>query len=225
MTDDKLPGTENMKCAIGLYEGSREYVDGPFKGTKVYGIFSYVDVVDEPCHAPVRFWCKRKGSNHAWLACANPEHQRDAETVLKLTPEYIAFLVWQQKPGQPMPEILRDRVKRDPFLDSKKLVEAPVEPKALPKAPFKPCQCGHGAVFHIHQGTGCTSCACPTFRTPESLPKKRIPRNKKQKKPRTLAQAIERLPPNKKREAYKQAGKAALRVFAGVMGLVDKEKS
>jgi hypothetical protein len=89
-----------------------------------------------------------------------------------------------------MPEALKNRVKRDPFLDApKRLVEAPAEPKALP-------------------------------------PKKRIPRNKKQKKPRTLAQAIERLPTTqKKKEAYKQAGKAALRVFAGVTGLVDKGKS
>jgi hypothetical protein len=187
MTQDKLPGTENMKCAIGLYEGSREYVDGPFKGIKVHGVFSYVDVSDEPCNEPVAVWCKRKGSNHAWLACNNPQHQRDAETVLKLTPEYIAFLVWQQKPGQPMPEILRDRAKRDPFLDSKKLVEAPIEPKALP-------------------------------------PKKRIPRNKKSKKARTLAQRIEQLPPQRKAQAYREAGKVAVKVFAAVMGLVDKDK-
>lgn len=189
MPDDKLPGTENMKCAIGLYEGSREYVDGPFKGVKVHGIFSYVDVVDEPCNEPVRFWCKRKGSNHAWLACSNPEHRRDAEKVLELTPEYIAFLVWQQKPGQPMPETLRDRAKRDPFLDApKKVLEAPSEPKALP-------------------------------------PKKRIPRNKKQKKPRTLVEKIERLPVERRADAYAKAGKAALKVFASVMGLVDKDKS
>jgi len=188
MTEDTLPGTENMKCAIGLYEGSREYVDGPFKGTKVHGVFSYVDVSDEPCHKPVRFWCKRKGSNHAWLACANPEHQRDAQHVLELTPEYIAFLVWQQKPGQPMPELLQNRVKRDPFLDApKRLVESTPESKALP-------------------------------------PKKRIPRNKKQKKARTLGQAIERLPPSKKREAYREAAKGAIKVFAAVMGLVDKGK-
>lgn len=133
MPNDTLPGTENMKCAIGLYEGSREYVDGPFKGTKVYGVFSYVDVSDEPCDKPVRFWCKRKGSNHAWLACDNPEHQRDAEMKLELNPEYIAFLVWQQNPGQPMPEALRNRTKRNPFLDApKKLVEAAPEPKLLP---------------------------------------------------------------------------------------------
>jgi hypothetical protein len=188
MTDDKLPGTENMKCAIGLYEGSRTYVDGPFKGTVVRGVFSYVDVADQPCNEPVRFWCKRKGSNHAWLACDNPEHRRDAETVLALTPEYIAFLVWQQNPGQPMPELLRERAKRDPFLDApKRLVEAPADPKLLP-------------------------------------PKKRIPRNKKQKKPRTLAQAIERLPPERKKQAYKEALNAAGKVFAGVMGLVDKDK-
>jgi hypothetical protein len=188
MTDDKLPGTENMKCAIGLYEGSREYVEGPFKGTKVHGMFSYVDVSDEPCHEPVRFWCKRKGSNHAWLACNNPEHRRDAEHVLELTPEYIAFLVWQQKPGQPMPEVLKNRVKRDPFLDApKKLVESTPEPKALPA-------------------------------------KRRIPRNKKQKKPRTLAQAIERLPPQRKTEARKEAFKLGVKVMAAVMGLVEKDK-
>lgn len=188
MTQDKLPGTEGMKCAIGLYEGSREYVDGPFKGTKVHGVFSYVDVSDEPCNEPVQFWCKRKGSNHAWLACNNPEHQRDAETVLKLTPEYIAFLVWQQKPGQPMPELLRERAKRDPFLDApKKLIESTPEPKALPA-------------------------------------KTRIPRNRKQKKARTLAQRIDQLPSEKKAQAYKTAGKAAVKVFAAVMGLVDKDK-
>jgi len=188
MTQDKLPGTESMKCAIGLYEGSREYVDGPFKGTKVHGVFSYVDVSEEPCNEPVAYWCKRKGSNHAWLACNNPEHRRDAETVLKLTPEYIAFLVWQQKPGAPMPELLRERVKRDPFLDApKKLIEAPTEPKALP-------------------------------------PKKRIPRNKKQKKARTLAQRIDQLPPPRKAEAYRDAAKMAGKVFAAVLGLVDKDK-
>jgi hypothetical protein len=188
MTEDTLPGTENMKCAIGLYEGSREYVDGPFKGTKVYGVFSYVDVSDEPCAKPVKFWCKRKGSNHAWLACDNPEHRRDAETVLALTPEYIAFLVWQQKPGAPMPKILENRVKRDPFLDApKRLVDSTPEPKALP-------------------------------------PKKRIPRNMKQKKARTLTQAIERLPPNQKAKAYGDAIKVAGKVFASVMGLVEKGK-
>jgi len=188
MTEDTLPGTENMKCAIGLYEGSREYVDGPFKGTKVYGVFSYVDVSDEPCVRPVRFWCKRKGSNHAWLACDNPEHRRDADTVLALTPEYIAFLVWQQKPGQPMPELLKNRVKRDPFLDApKRLVESTPEPKALP-------------------------------------PKKRIPRNKKQKKARTLGQVIDRLPPQRKAEAYREALQLGGKVMAAVMGLVDKGK-
>lgn len=191
MIEDKLPGTDGMKCAIGLYEGTREYVDGPFKGTKVHGVFSYVDVSDEPCDKPVRFWCKRKGTNHAWLACDNPEHRRDAETVLPLTPEYVAFLRWQQGPASRdnMPEVLKNRVKRDPFLDAPRaLVEVPSEPKALP-------------------------------------PKRRIPRNKKQKKARTLAQAIERLPtPERKREAYKKAGKAALQVFAAVVGLVDKGK-
>jgi len=191
MTQDKLPGTDDMKCAIGLYEGSREYVDGPFKGTKVHGVFSYVDVSDEPCHKPVRFWCKRKGSNHAWLACDNPEHRRDAETVLELTPEYIAFLVWQQKPGQPMPEILQGRVKRDPFLDAPKRVldsySPEQEPKALP-------------------------------------PKQRIPRNKKQKKARTLGQAIDRLPRQKKAEAYKEALQLGGKVIAAVMGLTGKDK-
>jgi hypothetical protein len=188
MTQDKLPGTENMKCAIGLYEGSRTYVEGPFKGTSVHGVFSYVDVSDEPCEKPVRFWCKRKGSNHAWLACDNPEHRRDAEAVLELTPEYIAFLVWQQKPGQPMPELLKNRVKRDPFLDApKKLVESTPEPKALPA-------------------------------------KQRIPRNKKQKKPRTLTQAIDKLPNQKKAKAYKEALQLGGKVMAVVMGLVDKEK-
>lgn len=189
MPDDRLPGTENMKCAIGLYEGTSEFVEGPLKGQKVHGIFSYANVAEEPCEKPVRFWCKRKGSHHAWLACSDPEHRRDAETVLELTPEYIAFLVWQQKPGQPIPKLLEHRVKRDPFLDApKRLVESTPEPKALP-------------------------------------PKKRIPRNKKQKKPRTLAQAIDRLPTTeKKKKAYKQAGEAALKVFAAVIGLVDKDK-
>jgi hypothetical protein len=190
MSEDKLPGTEGMKCAIGLYEGSREYVDGPFKGVKVHGVFSYVDVSDEPCNEPVKFWCKRKGSNHAWLACANPEHRRDAETVLELTPEYIAFLQWQQGAAtrENMPEVLKNRVKRDPFLDApKRVVEAPTEPKALPA-------------------------------------KTRIPRNKKRKKPRTLTQAIERLPTERKAEAYKKAGKTAVKVFAAVMSLVDKDK-
>ncbi len=190
MTQDKLPGTESMKCAIGLYEGSREYVDGPFKGTKVFGVFSYVDVSDEPCNAPVRFWCKRKGSNHAWLACDNPEHRRDAESVLELTDEYIAFLRWQQGPASRanMPEVLKNRVKRDPFLDApKKLIESTPEPKALPA-------------------------------------KKRIPRNKKQKKARTLTQRIEQVNPNSRAQAYKDASKAGLKVFAAVMGLVDKGK-
>lgn len=182
MTKDKLPGTEGMKCAIGLYEGTREYVDGPFKGHKVHGIFSYVDVVDEPCNEPVKYWCKRKGSNHAWLACANPEHRRDAETVLELTPEYIAFLRWQQGPASRdnMPEVLKNRVKRDPFLDApKKVIDAPTEPKALPR-------------------------------------KKPIPRNRKSKKTLPIVKA------EGKREAYQKAGKAAVKVFAAVMALVDK---
>jgi hypothetical protein len=132
MTEEKLPGTENMKCAIGLYEGSRHYVDGPFKGRIVYGTFSYVDVSDKPCDRPVRVWCKRAGSNHAWLACDDPQHQRDAEIILPLNEEYIAFLVWQQNPLQPMPEILRNRVKRNPFFDAPKRTIIVEEPKALP---------------------------------------------------------------------------------------------
>jgi hypothetical protein len=45
---------------------------------------------------------------------------------------------------------------------------APLEPPTpSPKATFKPCQCGHGAVFHIHQGTGCARCPCSDFRAPE----------------------------------------------------------
>ncbi|HEX6826580.1 MAG TPA: hypothetical protein VF077_09730 [Nitrospiraceae bacterium] len=174
MVDSQLPGTEGMKCAIGLYEGTREYVEGPFKGHKVSGVFSYVDIVDEPCNEPVRFWCKRKGTRHAWLACANPEHQRDAESVVELTPERIAFLVWQQKPGQPLPECLKGRKMHDPFIDApKRVIESTPPPKALP-------------------------------------PKKRIPRNKKPKKPSHEELPIER------------AMRAAGQVFNTVKKLVDK---
>ncbi len=182
MTDGRLPGTENMKCAIGLYEGTSEFVEGPLKGQKVHGIFSYANVAEEPCDKPVRFWCKRKGTHHAWLACSDPEHRRDAESVLELTPEYIAFLVWQQKPGQPIPKILEHRAKRDPFLDApKRLVESTPEAKALPE-------------------------------------KKRIPRNKKK------LLANHRPTKSSKGEALEKAGKAAAKVFAVVMGLVDKDK-
>lgn len=198
MTDDKLPGTENMKCAIGLYEGSREYVDGPFKGTKVYGVFSYVDVSDKPCDEPVRFWCKRKGSNHAWLACGNPEHRRDAEAVLPLTPEYIAFLVWQQKPGQPMPELLANRAKRDPFLDApKQLVQAPQEPKAL--LPPKKQRC-------IPRNK------CPTCHQPRYVVGPNVCSNAFHNNSSRRAKAIG------------EAAQAASKVFAGVMGLVEKSK-
>jgi hypothetical protein len=87
-----------------------------------------------------------------------------------------------------MPELLKARVKRDPFLDApKKLVESTPEPKALP-------------------------------------PKKRIPRNKKQKKARTLGQRIDQLPPPRKAEAYRDAAKMAGKVFATVLGIVDKDK-
>jgi len=55
---------------------------------------------------------------------------------------------------------------------------APLEPPPAPaRAPapvvFKPCVCGHGAVFHVQRGTvtGCTQCACAEFRGDErSLP-------------------------------------------------------
>lgn len=37
-----------------------------------------------------------------------------------------------------------------------------------PPPTFKPCSaCGHGAVFHIHRGTGCAQCPCPEFRDAE----------------------------------------------------------
>jgi hypothetical protein len=134
MKEDTLPGTENMKCAIGLYYGTRRYVEGEFKGHSVTGVFSYVDVSDDgPCNRPVRVWCKWKDGNNAWLACANPNHQRDAEIVLLLNEEYIAYLVWQQNPFAPMPEILRNRTKRNPFLDApKKVITVGDETKALP---------------------------------------------------------------------------------------------
>ena len=134
MSTDRLPGTELMRCARGLYEGTTTYTDGPFKGQSVHGVFSYVNI-DGPCHRPVRNWCKRRGSNHAWLACDLPEHRQDAEVVLPLEEEHIAFLVWQQNPLAEMPEILRNRTKRNPFLDAPKKVITVDEPKPKKRIP------------------------------------------------------------------------------------------
>lgn len=156
-----LPGTEGMKCAMGLYEGSRKWVDGPFKGRIVHGVFSKVDLSDNPCTRPVRVWCKWSEGTYAWLACDDPAHQKEAAIILPLDgvngAEYIAFLVWQQDPRKPMPEILKNRKRRNPFLD------APRE------------------TIEVHPGE--------VYR--ELLPpKKPIPRNKGSKAKKRLAQIL-----------------------------------
>jgi hypothetical protein len=138
-----LPGTESMKCAMGLYRGSREFIDGPFKGTKVWGVFSNVDISDSPCERPVRVWClwdDHQDGKRAWLACDDPAHRQGAEAVVRLDgprgDEYIAFLRSQQgsyKAG----DIFRNKARRNPALDVKpKLLMAKFAEESSNKKPM-----------------------------------------------------------------------------------------
>lgn len=113
--NDRIPGTEGMHCAIGLFQGSRTLTmsNGIHKrGHAVHGVFGLRDpdgMFGPPnvCTNPPRFWCMFEGQ-WGWLACDLPDHQRGAEAVTYLTPEIVAFLVWQQNPYQPLPPFLQN---------------------------------------------------------------------------------------------------------------------
>lgn len=80
------PGWSGI-CAIGLQVGTRTFTDTGIKTSGVFGLTGW----EEPCHEPVIVRCQLaingKPAPYYWLACANPDHQKDAWIIQHLDSE------------------------------------------------------------------------------------------------------------------------------------------
>jgi hypothetical protein len=86
-SEDAPPAAPNPflpRCIRGMYAGTRAFKDGPV----VSGWFGRSDVEGE-CTKPVEFMCHNDGTHGepypmSWYACADPEHHRGADRIVKL---------------------------------------------------------------------------------------------------------------------------------------------